>query len=239
MIRLFPALSFLSIWCGGCLAEPLRDVTPSIAIMGEAVEEVAPDMAILRFGVVSEGSSAETAALENARISEGVIRELDMIGVKTADIQTQDLKLMPISIQDRDPKTKATIDRKIYRLINDISVRLRDVRQAGEIVRKLIDRGVNSFQGVFYEYSNSVEKLDALRAAAVRDAHRQAEVYALAAGLRLGRILEMKPAQNNVMQPSLMDAKAASAFPDSGSIPVSAGRQRIRVQIFIVWALAH
>ena len=92
---------------------------------------------------------------------------------------------------------------------------------------------------MFYEYSNSVEKLDVLRAAAVRDAHRQAQVYALAAGLKLGRILEMKPAQNNVMQPSLMDAKAASAFPDSGSIPVSAGRQRIRVQIFIVWALAH
>jgi uncharacterized protein YggE len=91
---------------------------------------------------------------------------------------------------------------------------------------------------VFYEYSNSAEKLDALRAAAVRDAHRQAEVYALAAELRLGRILEMKPA-HNVMQPSMMEAKAAPAFSDSGSIPLSAGRQRIRVQIFIVWALAH
>jgi uncharacterized protein YggE len=238
MIRLFLALSFLIIWCEGCLAESLRDVTPSLTIMGEAVEEVAPDMAILRFGIVNEGSTAEAAALENSRISGGVIKELEMIGVKESDIQTQGLKLTPISIQDRDPKSKATIDRKIYRLINDLSVRLWDMPQAGEIVRKLVDRGVNSFQGVFYEYSNSAEKLDALRAAAVRDAHRQAEVYASAAGLRLGRILEMKPAQN-VMQPSIMDAKAAPAFSDSGSIPLSAGRQRIRVQIFIVWALAH
>ncbi|GDX38654.1 hypothetical protein LBMAG20_08690 [Methylocystaceae bacterium] len=117
-------------------------------------------------------------------------------------------------------------------------MRLWDIRLVGEIVQKLVDRGVNSFQGVFYEYSNSAGKLDALRAAAVRDAHRQAEVYASAAGLRLGRILEMKPAQN-VMQPSMMGAKAAPAFSDSGSIPLSAGRQRIRVQIFIIWALAH
>ncbi|NBS35376.1 MAG: DUF541 domain-containing protein [Methylocystaceae bacterium] len=239
MIRLFLALSFLFIWHGGCLAEPLRDNTPSLTIMGEAVEEVAPDLAILRFGIVNEGSTAQGAALENARISESVISELEMVGVKEADIQTQGLKLTPISIQDRDPKSKATVDRKIYRLSNDLSVRLWDVRQAGEMVRKLVDRGVNSFQGVFYEYSNSAEKLDALRAAAVRDAHRQAEVYAFAAGLKLGRILEMKPAQNNFMQTTLMDAKAATAFSDSGSIPLSAGRQRIRVQILIVWALAH
>lgn len=239
MIRLFLALSFLFIWCGGCLAEPLRDVTPSLTIMGEAFEEVAPDRAILRFAIVSEGVTAEVSALENARISEGVIKELEIIGVKQADIQTQGLKLTPISIQDRDPKSKAIIDRKIYRLINDLSVQLRDVREAGEVVRKLVDRGVNSLQGVFYEYSNSAEKLDALRSAAVRDAHRQAEVYASAAGLSLGRILEMKPAQNKVIQSSLMDAKATSAFPDSGSIPLSAGRQRICVQVFIVWALAH
>ncbi|MFM8859031.1 MAG: SIMPL domain-containing protein [Methylocystis sp.] len=239
MIRLFLVLPFLFIWCDGCHAEPLRDSAPSLTIMGEAVEELAPDMAILRFGVVSEGSTAEGAALDCARIGEGVIRELEVIGVNKADIQTEGFKLTPISIQDRDPKSKGVIDRKTYRLTNELSVRLRSVQQAGEIVRKLVDRGVNSFQGVFYEYSNSAEKLDTLRAAAVRDAYRQAEVYASAAGLRLGRILEMKPVQNNLMQSSFMDAKAASPFPDSNSIPLSAGRQRIRIQILIVWALAH
>ena len=86
MIRLFLALSFLIIWCEGCLAESLRDVTPSLTIMGEAVEEVAPDTAILRFGIVNEGSTAEAAALENSRISGGVIKELEMIGVKEFDI---------------------------------------------------------------------------------------------------------------------------------------------------------
>lgn len=86
MIRLFLALSFLIIWCEGCLAEPLREVTPSLTIMGEAVEEVAPDTAILRFGIVNEGSTAEAAALENSRISGGVIKELEMIGVKEFDI---------------------------------------------------------------------------------------------------------------------------------------------------------
>jgi uncharacterized protein YggE len=95
MIRFILALSLF--FCGSVRAESLKDSVSNIAVTGEAVEEVAPDRAILRFGVVTERPTAAAASAENARTMEAIIAELKAMGVSDADMQTQTVLLAPFS----------------------------------------------------------------------------------------------------------------------------------------------
>jgi len=235
LLAVIAPLCFPAIVCG----EALRDSVPSVSVIGEAFEDVAPDRATLRFGIVTERPLAAEAASENARVATTVLDELKTLGVADADIQTEGVTLTPVTDQERDPKGRVVGVRKYFIARNDLSVRVRDLAKAGEMAGRLVDRGVNSFQGVHYYYSKPDEKMDALRAAAMKDALRRAETYAAAVDLRLGRILEIRPADEEFPQPRALAMRAAPAASDGAPVPMRPGVQRISARVAVVWALSH
>ena len=240
MIRVLLASSLFISSIVAADADSLRETVPSISSVGEAVEEVAPDIATLRFGVVSERASAAEAAQENAKIINQIVDELKNMGVGEIDVQTQDLTLTPLVVEDRDPKGKPAPIRKVYRAQHDLNVRLHDMARLGDIAGKLIDKGVNSFQGVDFDYSDSPAKRDVLRAVAMADARRRAEIYAQAAGLRLARILEIRPIEEGAAQTRVYGVKAAAAAPSADrAISLQAGSRRISARVEVVWALSR
>jgi uncharacterized protein YggE len=240
MIRLLLASSLFISFFVTAKADSLRETVPSISSVGEAVEEVTPDIATLRFGVVSERASAAEAAQENAKIIDGIVAELKNMGVGEIDVQTQDLTLTPVVVEDRDPKGKPAPIRKFYRAQHDLAVRLHEMARLGDIAGKLIDKGVNSFQGVDFDYSDPPAKRDVLRAAAMADARRRAEIYAQAAGLRLARILEIRPIEEGASQPRVHGVRMAAAAPSADRIiPLQAGSRHISARVEVVWALSR
>lgn len=234
-------LAVLSVFyvAGGVLGEPLRESVPSVSVIGEAFEDVPPDRATLNFGIVTERPLAAEAASENARVATTVLDELKTLGVADADIRTEGVTLTPVTDQERDPKGRVVGVRKYFIARNDLSVRVRDFAKAGEMAGRLVDRGVNSFQGVHYDYSKPEAKMDELRAKAAKDALRRAEAYAGALGLRLARVLEIRPADEEFPQPRPYAMKAASAAPDGAPAPMRPGVQRISARVAVVWALSH
>ncbi len=82
-------------------------------------------------------------------------------------------------------------------------------------------------------------KQDELRAKAVKDAERRARVYAEAAGLRLSRVLEIRPADEGAPFPRPYAMKAAAAPMADGAPPMRPGVQRISARVSMVWALSH
>jgi len=240
MIRVLLASSLFISFFVTAKADSLRETVPSISSVGEAVEEVAPDIATLRFGVVSERASAAEAAQENAKTIDGIVADLKNMGVGEIDVQTQDLRLKPLVVEDRDPKGKPAPNRKFYRAQHDLAVRLHEMARLGDIAGKLIDKGVNSFQGVDFDYSDPAAKRDVLRAAAMADARRRAEIYAQAAGLRLGRILEIRPIEEGASQPRVDGVRMAATAPSADrTIPLQAGSRHISARVEVVWALSR
>ncbi|MCC3246630.1 SIMPL domain-containing protein [Methylocystis sp. WRRC1] len=238
MIRFAFALSLVLTGCVSVSAEPLKDTVPNISVVGEAFEEVAPDRATLRFGVVTERPTAAEAATENARVAAEILAELKSLGVADVDIQTQGVTLEPFTIEEHDAKGKSKGVQKLYRARNDLAARVKPLDKAGAIAGRLIDKGVNSFDGVEYDFSNPDEKLDALRAAAVKDAERRARTYAEAAGLRLGRVLEIRPVDSEIPQMRPYAARLAPA-PEATQVPMRPGLQRISSRVSVTWALGR
>ena len=94
------------------------------------------------------------------------------------------------------------------------------------------------FQSLSWGLDKQEEGADEARRAAVRDARRQAEVYAEAAQVKLGRLLEIRdgtarPFEPDMPMPMRMAAKAPEAVP---IVPPATVRYRADVQM--VWEIA-
>ncbi len=233
MIRMILALSL--ILSGYAHAESLKDSVSNVAVTGEASEDVAPDRATLRFGVVTERPTAAAAAADNSAVMDAILAELKSMGLPDADVQTQGVSLTPVSTEERDAKGK-TRTVQSFRASNILSVRVKPAEKASDVVGRVIDKGANSVEGVDYDYSDLTDKRDELRAKAVRDAERRARIYAEALGLRLARVIEVRPQEDYTPMPRPFEARVAAAAP---SVPLRAGQQRVTERVSIIWALSR
>lgn len=234
MIRFILAATM--IFCGFARAESLKDTTPSVSVIGEASEEVTPDRAVLRFGVITERPTAAAASSDNAKTIEAILSELKTMGVAEADVQTQGVSLSPVSTEERDAKGKPRTVQS-YRASDSLAVFVKPAEKAGDVIGAVVDKGANSVDGVDYDNSDLIGKRDALRAAAVKDAERRARVYAEAAGLRLARVLEIRPLDEIAPRP-LAEARVAAAR-SAASVPLRPGLQRVTERVSITWALSR
>jgi uncharacterized protein len=234
MIRLIFAISVLL--CGVAQAESLKDSVPNIAVVGEASEDVAPDRATLRFGVVTERPAAAAAAADNAAAIKAILDELKTMGVADADMQTEQVSLAPVQTEERDAKGK-TKTVTTYRASNRLAVQIKPVEKASDVIGRVLDKGANSLEGVDYDHESLDEKRDELRTKAVKDAERRARIYAEAAGLRLARVIEIRPLEYHM--PVARAYEAAPAPAADTSVPLRPGMQHVSEKVSIIWALGR
>lgn len=239
MIRFAFALSLIVGFCGAAAADALKDSIPSISVVGEASEELTPDRATLRFGVLTERPAAAEAAAENARVVSELLAELKALGIVDADVQTQVVMLEPVTTEERDPKTKATTTRKFFRARNELAARVKPVDKAGEVISRLIAKGANSFDGVEYDFADPSARLNELRTKAVKDAQMRAQAYADGVNLRLSRVLEIHPADEAYPVPQAFGAAKAAMAEAAPPTPVRPGTQRLSARAAVTWALSR
>jgi uncharacterized protein YggE len=236
MIRMIFAISLL--FCGYAEAEALKDSVPNVAVVGEASEDVAPDRATLRFGVVTERPTAAAAAADNAAAIKTILDELKNMGVADADMQTEQVSLAPMQTEERDAKGK-TKTTTTYRASNRLAVQIKPVEKASDIVGRVLEKGANTLDGVEYDNGGLEEKRDELRAKAVKDAERRARIYAEAAGLRLARVIEIRPIDYRMPVARAYDAEVAAAPNAKMSVPLRPGMQNVTERVSIIWALSR
>ncbi len=220
----------------------LKDSVPTITTNGEAKAEVVPDIATISLGVDTERPKAADAARENGRAAQAVVNEIKAQGIDAKDIKTVSVTLAPVYDEERDDRgyvTKRTL--RGYSASNSLYVRIKDIGKAGALASQMLDKGANRFNGISYDYSQKDEKYDGLRADAVRDALRKANIYVNALGIKLGRILEIGVQAHSAVPLGLqrMSAGAAPAQESTVAIPVEPGIETLRTEVQVTWELAE
>jgi uncharacterized protein len=223
------------------LVVPLKDTVPTITTNGEASAEVVPDISTIAFGIDTERPKAADAARENARAAQAIVAEVKAQGIEGRDIKTVSVTLTPAYDEVRDANgyvTKRTL--RGYSASNSLNVRVKDIAKAGALASQMLDKGVNRFYGITYEYSRKDEKYDLLRTEAVQDALRKANSYVNGLGIRLGRILEIIPQPHAVpFAANRMTAAAPPAQEAAPAIPVEPGIETLRTEVQVIWELAQ
>ena len=205
-------------------------LVPSVTVTGTGSASVAPDMAIVHAGVVTQATSAAVAVSANNVIMETVLRALSAMGVADKDVQTTDFNVMP---QYRQPTEGRTQEVAGYQVTNRVRVTVRDLGQLGALLDEIIKQGANRLEGIRFAVADPAPVLDEARAKAMADARRRAGVYAAAANVTVGRVLLIQEASAIIQPPQPMATFRTAQM----AVPVAAGEQELSVTVTVSYAL--
>ena len=201
-MRLMIAL-FLVLWAGHPAAAENAD--GRLTVIGEGAVASVPDTATITIGVQFQAQTVAAAMDAVSQATGAVLDRLANMGVAPRDMQTRDLTLNPIW-SNRDLSVTAPPTILGFEASNSVMVRVRDLDALGRVLDTVVQSGGNNFRGLSFGLQNPGPIRDAARTAAVAEAIRKARLYANAAGLRLGPVLQLS---------------------ESGSAPVTYGLERM------------
>lgn len=205
---------------------PRRLATVTVAGVGTATAP--PDMAEITTGVVTRAATAAQALTQNSQAMERLLQSLGGLGIAARDIQTTSVSVSP---QRRPVREGQPTDILAYEVVNQVHVKVRDLPSLGRVLDQQVSQGANSVYGIRFGLIDPTPLLDEARKRAMADARRKADLYAAAAGLKVGRVV------------SVQEAGAAAPRPEVGAralmsaVPVAAGEQEIQASISVTYAL--
>lgn len=200
--------------------------TAFIQVVGRGSVQAAPDIATIRVGVTTENAKAQDAVSANTVATEKIISELLQASVDKNDLKTSNFSIYPQYKTEGENKHQVLT----YRVSNTVTVTIRDISKAGGILAKAAAAGSNQISGPNLSVSNPEKYLNEARKKAVENAMEKARVYAGAAGLRLGSILEIS--EPGLPPPSFAGAKQRSAA--LAPVPIEAGEEKLEAQVLLV-----
>lgn len=199
--------------CGDTVYDP-RGVEKSetlLSVSASGQADTRPDEAEFQAGVQNSAGSAEAASRETQQDIGQIVAALRELGIEEDDIQTSAVNVQRIDWGDR---------RGQYQAYNTLTVRVRDIDQAGAAVTAATGVGANIVSGPDLRMSDPEAAANTAYANAYAAALSRAEAYAEAAGMEVSRVLYIRDAggqQGNRWiagaQATAMDAAARVAPP--------------------------
>lgn len=228
------AAAFLIIGCSApdAIAADTDAPARTITVNGEGRATAAPDMAIITIGVQSEALNAADALRQNSANMSATIKKLKDLGVKDRDIQTSGLSVNPRYNYERDRSQPELIG---FVASNNVTVRLRDLKNAGEVIDQAVQSGANSLSGVSFSFSDPEPLYEEARKDAVDDAKAKAELLTDAAGVRLGRLVTIQDGYVSTPQPKMYGARMEMAA--DSAVPMEAGESEITASVTLIYEI--
>jgi uncharacterized protein YggE len=205
--------------------------TPAIRVAGTGEISAAPDTGHLTAGVVSEAPSAAEAVRANGTAMERVLAALETAGIERKDVQTSGFSVWPVYAEATEPTAAPRITG--YRVSNQVSVRVAGVEKVGGVLDQLVAAGANEMGGVSFSIGDPEPLLDEARKRALADARRKAELYAAAAGVRLGRLLGIDETGAGPPGP----LPRAARMEASAAVPIAPGQVELSVTTIATYAI--
>ena len=207
------------------------DDTPHITVVGTAHTEVVPDTAVIRIGVSAEKPTAADAWESDSKLSRAVVDAAKAAGIGSPDIGTAQVDLAQQFDDVRQPDGTTKRTPRGFKASQSLTIKLTDFSKIGSLTQTLIDKGADSFEGVSFSNAPNGAVEDKLRGDAVRDARHQADILAKAAGVTLGRLLQIeRPDQPGAARPFVRSLAA-------NGMPIEPGTQTLSAEVEATYAI--
>lgn len=166
----------------------IQVTNPVVELSVNEIVRSAPDVAQIGAGVVTRATTARDAVRQNAEAMDRMIKRLRDLGIERQDIQTSNFNLNPDYRFDRE-----TNEQKFsgYTVNNQVSVKLRDLARAGEVLDALVQAGANNVYGPNFMLEDDMEAKELARKNAFARGLAQAREFARMAGYSDVRLLEV------------------------------------------------
>ncbi|MGO7164761.1 SIMPL domain-containing protein [Rhizobium johnstonii] len=218
-------------------AQEAKPREPVISVTGDGESSVAPDMAIVNLAVVKQAKTAREALDENNKAMNDVLTALKSGGIAERDMQTSGFSIQPqynypqpVDGQQQQPQLIG------YQTINSVTVRLRDLAKLGAVIDQSVTLGINQGGEIQFTNDKPDAAIEEARKAAVADAVKRAKTLSEAAGVKLGRILEINENVPRAMPQPVYRATMMKEASDA-AVPVQGGENNYNVSVTVTFAI--
>ncbi len=211
----------------------------TISVSGEGLIRVTPDVATLRFGVVTVDADPRLARQRNAEDAAAAMNAARALGIPEKNIRLESLRLN--QRQDWNPDLRRSED-KGFEAVRDVVVRLDEMDKLPELVAQVVEKGANRLQGIEYD----VKDRDGARAQALKEAvqaaRAKAELLASAASISIGPVMQISETAYDFPRPFMrmetaMYAKADMAGSEAVPDAYAAGEIEVRATVQVVYGI--
>jgi uncharacterized protein YggE len=231
MKRLLPSVALLTL-----LAFPAASMAAenerTLTARGSAVEDAAPDTAIITVAVETMAQSAKGSANENARVSENMLKALRKSLEPVDRAETFSFSVFPV--YDYDKNRHEIL--KGFRTVHQIRVTASKPSSVGGILDAAIEAGANRVADVRFDVKDTTEACGRLIRAASERAASQAKAASSAFGTALDGLKMIVPScarESEGPRPYAAELMRASLA------PVEPGMVRLRAEIEAVYFLGN
>jgi uncharacterized protein YggE len=204
---------------------------PFIMVVGSGTAASRPDMAEVSGGVVTQASTAAQALAQNSVAMDKVLKAVAALGIADRDVQTATIHVLPVRRQGRqEPQPPEIVG---YEVSNQVRIKVRDLGALGRLLDVLVGQGANVLGGISFSVADPAPILDRARALAMADARRRADVYAQAAGVKVGPVLSIREGTPAV-------PRFAADMPRTlamSAVPVAPGEQEFQASVTVTYAI--
>ncbi|MDH4119563.1 MAG: SIMPL domain-containing protein [Acidimicrobiia bacterium] len=217
--------------CGTTVAASTGESTQmsnTIAVSGTGDVMGVPDTLVVDLGVSVLEPTVSAATAKAAQLAEGMLKALSAAGVDEKDIQTANYSIYPE--YDYSQSAQRLLG---YRVMNTVSVKVREVERAGDVIDAATKAGGESavVNGIRFDIEDDGELVTAAREAAWADAKAKAEQLADLAGVALGQAVKITETFSPAPSQALY-ARAELAA-DGGGTPIQPGEQQVSVTVTV------
>ncbi len=196
----------------------------TIVIQGEGKVTAKPDLAKMDLGVQVEGATVKVAQEQNTQKMNAITTALAALGVKKEDMQTSQYSIQPKIDWSNGKQTVLG-----YTVTQTLSVKVRDLDKAGDVLAKAGELGANQVGGINFTIDDPASLKDEARLKAIADARTKAQALSKQLGLDVVKVVTFsETAQGGYPVPmmaksfGMMDSAAAAPSPEiqSGTLDV-------------------
>jgi len=208
----------------------LQQEARTILVSGSGTASDRADEAAVILGVQTEGKTASEASKENADIMTSVINAIKDLGLTDEDMRTVSYSVYPIYSKSDYTEIVG------YRVINMISVKVRDTNLIGAVIDAATANGANRIQGVSFGLSS--EKQNELKRkayiAAIKDAESKASLIAETLGVKITGVYYVTESMYQPYKP-YYDYRFEIAGTSTTPTPIIEGKLSVSVTVQIAY----
>ena len=221
----------------------LADETPRprIVVTGEGQAASAPDMAIVSMVVLQEKPTAREALTANNEAMAKVLDAMKKAGIAERDLQTSGFNIEPRYVYpDNKDNTQPPEAPKIvgYAVSNSLTVRVRDLKKVGDILDQSVTLGVNQGGNLTFTNDKPEAIVEEARKNAVANALAKAKTLTEAAGVGLGKVIEISE-HSYIPRPMPMGQAKMMAAAPADSVPIATGENTYNVNVNVTFELKN
>ena len=204
-----------------------------ISVSGQGSVTAKPDTALLSLGVSVFADTARGARSEAADAMTTLLDSLKRNGIDEKDIKTTQFSLNPEYDYSRSGSPRLIG----YRVTNAVSVKVRDLNRAAEVIDEAVDAVGDPIQisGISFTVDDPKPLLSQARAQAMADAKAKAEELAKLAEVTQGKPIAISETSSGGTPPVFYAARALEAT--GAATPIEPGQLEITVSVQVTYAI--